>query len=515
MRPQFMAISALALAFSLHLTVHAADKESEREAQRQKEIAELKRELSALESLKSDKLDEVEAAEAKRWESRYKQTAKVKENDERARGLEERYARLAGETGKLEDELVKARNEVKEKADALTATQEGWTAIAIVAKRAADDAAATLSADIPLGLESRTQLLSQATAALERKDADLTEGTGLWMAAQLRRFDLTLNQTVETRQSVFGDGRAATVWRLHLGTIFAGELEKGGQGASQILLRTGQLQGRTFVWRGDLAKDFNDGLARGIQQAVAKTGGEGAATALPAGSLQVTLPFDVLQFKSTGSGYVRGEQKSLWERFKEWFKAGGVTLYPLFAVGFLALFMIIERNVVFSLRMTSVERFMKPINALLAQGKTREAAELCSRSSKSLGRVMYAILRHAGDSRSEAEKSMREVLLKEIPALEKRLPLLAALGSAAPLLGLLGTVSGLVSLFQVLNQLGSNDPKVLAGGISEALVNTETGLAIAIPVLLIHGWLNERLDTLSAALNSRGLEVLNRLWPKS
>jgi hypothetical protein len=40
-------------------------------------------------------------------------------------------------------------------------------------------------------------------------------------------------------------------------------------------------------------------------------------------------------------------------------------------------------------------------------------------------------------------------------------------------------------------------------------------LAIAIPVLLIHGWLNEKLDTLSAALNSRGLEMLNRLWPKS
>jgi biopolymer transport protein ExbB len=92
--------------------------------------------------------------------------------------------------------------------------------------------------------------------------------------------------------------------------------------------------------------------------------------------------------------------------------------------------------------------------------------------------------------------------------------MLAALGTAAPLLGLLGTVSGLVTLFKVLNQLGSNDPKVLAGGISEALVNTETGLAIAIPVLLVHGWLNERLDTLNAGLQSKGLELMNRLWPK-
>jgi biopolymer transport protein ExbB len=109
---------------------------------------------------------------------------------------------------------------------------------------------------------------------------------------------------------------------------------------------------------------------------------------------------------------------------------------------------------------------------------------------------------------------VREALLREVPALEKRLPLIAAMGAAAPLLGLLGTVSGLVTLFKVLNQLGANDPKVLAGGISEALINTETGLAIAIPVLLIHGFLNERLDTINASISSSALEALNKIWPK-
>jgi biopolymer transport protein ExbB/TolQ len=491
-----------------------ADRESDRLAEQKKQIATLKQELSALESLKADKLDELEAVEAKRWDARYKQTAKAKEHEERARALEESYSRMSGEVGKLEDELIKARNEVKEKQESLLATEEGWNVIATTAKRIADDGASAMSTDIPLGLEQRTQQLSQASAALERKDASLTEGIGYWAAATLSRLDLTLNPSLETRQTLFGDGRAATAWRLNMGTIFAGELEKSGQGASQILLRTGQLQGKTFVWRSDLAKDFNLGLARGIQQAVASAGGE-SANGIPAAGIQVILPFDVLQFKSTGSGYVRGQEKTAWARFQEWFKAGGVTLYPLFAVGFLALFMILERSVVFSLRNTNVERFMKRVNALLDKGSVKEAEAFCAKSSTSIGRVMHGILRHAGESRAEAEKSMREVLLKEIPALEKRLPFLAALGSAAPLLGLLGTVSGLVTLFKVLNQLGSNDPKVLAGGISEALVNTETGLAIAIPVLLIHGWLNEKLDTMSASMNSRGLELMNRLWPKS
>lgn len=505
----------LGAVFALATTAQA-QKESERAAQRLKELNELRKELAALESLRSDKLDELEATEAKRWEARYKQTARMKEFDERARALEESYGRMAGEVGKLEDELVKARNEVKEGEDALAAAADGWASIASTAKRAADDAAASLFSDLPLGLEKRTLLLSQAGAALERKDADLTEGISLWMAAQLARFDLTLNPSLETRQAVFADGRAATAWRLNIGTVFAGELEKGGQGASQILLRTGQLQGKTSTWRSDLAQDFNVALARGIQQAVAAAGSEseGVSAGLPPGGVRVTLPFDVLQFKSTGSGYVRGQEKTAWESFKEWFKAGGITLYPLFATGFIALFMIIERSIVFSLRTTSVDGLMKKVNALVEKGQLKEAANLTANSRKSLAKVLHAILRHSGDSRSEAEKSMREVMLKELPVLEKRLPLLAALGSAAPLLGLLGTVGGLVTLFKVLNQLGSNDPKVLAGGISEALVNTEAGLAIAIPVLLVHGWLNERLDTLTAALNARGLEMLNRLWPK-
>jgi biopolymer transport protein ExbB len=286
-----------------------------------------------------------------------------------------------------------------------------------------------------------------------------------------------------------------------LGTLFIGEREKEGAGRTQLLLRTGSLQGKTFIWRQELAEGRNNDLSQSIMAAV-----KGESSGM--------IPMDVLQNKSTGSGFLRGDEQSAWESFKVWFAAGGINLYPLFAAGFLALFMIIERNIVFGLRTTNIDRYSAKVDLLIAQGKIKEAAAFCGKSRKSLAKVLHAILANASKPRSEAEKAVREVMLREIPALEKRLPLLAALGTAAPLLGLLGTVSGLVTLFKVLNQLGSNDPKVLAGGISEALVNTETGLAIAIPVLLVHGWLNERLDTLNAGLQSKGLELMNRLWPK-
>jgi biopolymer transport protein ExbB len=82
------------------------------------------------------------------------------------------------------------------------------------------------------------------------------------------------------------------------------------------------------------------------------------------------------------------------------------------------------------------------------------------------------------------------------------------------MLGLLGTISGLVSMFQVITEMGVNDPKMLAGGIGEALISTETGLLIAIPALLGHNYLANRVDDLVAESEFRATKTLNTLWPK-
>lgn len=484
------------------------------DALKRKALDDVKRELASLENIKAEKLEALEKKEAERWDARYRQAALAKENDEKARSLEEKYGRLASDLTRIEEELVKARNETKDKDDEAAAVRTGWDGFNASLKHAIDGAAENLSMDIPLAVEERTLRLSHAGGLLEGKPADAkaaeakatdfsaTDGALREFAnVNLLRLDLTLRQSIDSHQAIFGEGRPAEAWRLVLGTVFVGELEKGGKGESQILLRTGNLQGRTFVWRSDLAVGFNRTLAAAISEAAQ-------------GKTQVSLPLDVLQYKSIGSGFVKGEQQSLTTKVAAWFKAGGVTLYPLFAVGILSLLMILERLFYFARKNTNARAFMKRFEALADQGKWREARELCARSGSALARTLGAVAEHADQSRDSAEKAVREAMLREVPALEKRLPLIAAMGAAAPLLGLLGTVSGLVTLFKVLNQLGANDPKVLAGGISEALINTETGLAIAIPVLLIHGFLNEKLDTMNATLSSCSMEVLNKIWPK-
>ncbi|MCH1542308.1 MAG: MotA/TolQ/ExbB proton channel family protein [Alphaproteobacteria bacterium] len=84
------------------------------------------------------------------------------------------------------------------------------------------------------------------------------------------------------------------------------------------------------------------------------------------------------------------------------------------------------------------------------------------------------------------ELKLDDAILKEMPALEKHLALLKLLSGVAPLMGLLGTVTGMILTFQAITLFGTGDPKLMAGGISQALVTTVLGLVVAIPILLLH-----------------------------
>ena len=84
------------------------------------------------------------------------------------------------------------------------------------------------------------------------------------------------------------------------------------------------------------------------------------------------------------------------------------------------------------------------------------------------------------------ELKLGEAILRERTPLEKYLTLIKIVSVIAPLLGLLGTVTGMINTFQVITLFGTNDPKLLAGGISEALVTTVLGLAVAIPMVFFH-----------------------------
>jgi biopolymer transport protein ExbB len=80
--------------------------------------------------------------------------------------------------------------------------------------------------------------------------------------------------------------------------------------------------------------------------------------------------------------------------------------------------------------------------------------------------------------------------------LNRGLPTVAVLAAVSPLLGLLGTVTGMIETFQSITLFGTGDPKLMSGGISQALITTQLGLAVAIPLVLFHSLLAGRVNRL-------------------
>ena len=103
-----------------------------------------------------------------------------------------------------------------------------------------------------------------------------------------------------------------------------------------------------------------------------------------------------------------------------------------------------------------------------------------------LGRVLAAYESNQGADTETIELKLSEAALKEMPGLTKGLLFIKVVSAVAPLMGLLGTVTGMIKTFQVITLYGAGDPKMMAGGISQALMTTVLGLVVAIPMVLLH-----------------------------
>ncbi len=98
-----------------------------------------------------------------------------------------------------------------------------------------------------------------------------------------------------------------------------------------------------------------------------------------------------------------------------------------------------------------------------------------------------------------------ETVMDIIAVLERHLALIGVLAAVAPLLGLLGTVTGMMATFDIISTFGTGNARAMAGGISEALITTQTGLLVAIPGLYMHGFLVKRAEGLKGRIASTGI----------
>jgi biopolymer transport protein ExbB len=178
----------------------------------------------------------------------------------------------------------------------------------------------------------------------------------------------------------------------------------------------------------------------------------------------------------------------------EYFRQGGIFMYPLLFFSVLAATVAIERFIVFSKAKVNVSDFLTKIRkALLVNRNVKEAIKICEQSKGPVASVMKAGLLRYGHTREDIEKTIENAALYELDRLEKRLGVLATTANVAPMLGFLGTVAGMIKSFATLAEQGLTNPAAVAVGISEALITTATGLIIAIPAQLIYNWYTTKI----------------------
>ena len=128
-----------------------------------------------------------------------------------------------------------------------------------------------------------------------------------------------------------------------------------------------------------------------------------------------------------------------------------------------------------------------------------------------LGRIMKVYLDNPDIDTDTLGLKLDEAILKEMPPLRKGLGILSLLAAIAPLLGLLGTVTGIIETFQSITLFGTGDPRVMSGGISQALVTTVMGLVAAIPLLLLHSFLSTKSNRLIHILDEKSAAFVAQL----
>lgn len=125
-----------------------------------------------------------------------------------------------------------------------------------------------------------------------------------------------------------------------------------------------------------------------------------------------------------------------------------------------------------------------------------------------LGRILLTSRQVSGQDIEALELKMGESVLREVPAINRHLPLLKIIAAVAPLLGLLGTVTGMIVTFQAITLFGAGDPRLMAGGISQALITTVLGLTVAIPTLLLHNIVQGKARALTDILQHEAVAVV-------
>jgi biopolymer transport protein ExbB len=261
-------------------------------------------------------------------------------------------------------------------------------------------------------------------------------------------------------------------------------IEAGGNKVNKEVLRVG-----AFALVSDgVYLDFNGttgSLAELVRQPASRYGDSASALQHSNGEL-VEFGLD-----PTGGSILKllVQAPSLKERVEQ----GGLVGYIILIVGAIGLLLALERLITLTITKAKVNKQLKSDTFA---------------NNNPLGRVLQVRDQYPEADTEALELHLTEAMLGEIPKLSRNLSIIKIISVVAPLMGLLGTVTGMINTFQAITLFGTGDPKLMAGGISTALVTTVLGLVVAIPMTLLYAMLNTRSKDVVFVLQEQASGVI-------
>lgn len=190
------------------------------------------------------------------------------------------------------------------------------------------------------------------------------------------------------------------------------------------------------------------------------------------------------------------------ESLKSTYQAGGVVMLPILLVGTVGFYYLFYSwfRIGSDFFRQDVQKVIKNLRHDLNEGGVEKAMSRLKKRRGILASELRYAIEHAQRNPEEFRDIMQVRMLGTMRHMEKGSHIVAVMAAAAPLLGLLGTVTGMVSTFEVITLYGNQNPVLMADGISEALISTQSGLLVAFPLTLLKQRLDERVEILTQDL---------------
>jgi biopolymer transport protein ExbB len=190
---------------------------------------------------------------------------------------------------------------------------------------------------------------------------------------------------------------------------------------------------------------------------------------------------------------------------------GGFMMWPLALALAIGIAIIIWKLIDLSITSGRTKKVLRAVDERLAARDVPGAIRAARESNTPAGRILLAGLERHGEGSERVMKAIENVGLIQMAGLESGLVWLATIANVAPLLGFLGTVIGMIQAFQNIEAAGEVEATLVAGGIKVALITTASGLAIAIPINIMHNYFVTRVDRLVIDMEESAQKMIDTL----